>query len=113
MIVHEYGHSLQDQAAHFFGEKLEGASMGEGFGDYLAAVMSFRVTGGSPFDPCMFEWDATSYVPGNCARRADKALTKAKAEVKCGGDPHCIGFAWSARSGSSAVSSGSTSTASR
>ena len=95
VIVHEYGHSLQDQAAHFFGEKLEGASMGEGFGDYMAAVMSFQTTGGSPFDPCMFEWDATSYVQGNCARRADKALTKSKAQAKCGGDPHCIGLAWS------------------
>ena len=95
VIVHEYGHSLQDQAVNFFGEKLEGASMGEGFGDYMAAVMSFQTTGGSPFDPCMFEWDATSYVQGSCARRADKALTKPKARGKCGGDPHCIGLAWS------------------
>ena len=51
MIVHEYGHSLQDQAAHFFGEKLEGASMGEGFGDYMAAVMSFQTTGGIAVRP--------------------------------------------------------------
>ncbi len=95
VIIHEYGHSLQDQATRFFGETLEGASMGEGFGDYLAAVMSSRYTGGSGFDPCMFEWDATSYTAGLCARRADKTIGKARALARCGDDPHCVGLAWS------------------
>ena len=40
VIVHEYGHSLQDQAAPGSLQKREGATMGEGFGDYLAAMMS-------------------------------------------------------------------------
>ena len=96
VIVHEYGHSVQDQAVHFFGMKLQGASMGEGWGDYLAAVMSSLSTGGSAtFDPCMFEWDATSYTHNTCARRTDKSIDLNAAERKCQGDPHCIGEAWS------------------
>jgi hypothetical protein len=96
VIVHEYGHSVQDQAVHFFGAKLQGASMGEGWGDYLAAVMSALSTGGSStFDPCMFEWDATSYTHRTCARRTDKAIDLRAAERRCQGDPHCIGEAWS------------------
>jgi hypothetical protein len=96
VIVHEYGHSLQDQAVAFFGESFEGAAMGEGFGDYLAAAMSALVTGGSArFDPCMFEWDATSYTRNRCLRRTDKAITEARAKARCGGDPHCVGEAWS------------------
>jgi hypothetical protein len=96
VIVHEYGHSLQDQAVHFFGESYEGASMGEGFGDYIAAVMSARTTGGNPkYDPCMFEWDATSYTANRCLRRTDKPLTKRQGRRRCDGDPHCLGEAWS------------------
>jgi hypothetical protein len=96
VIVHEYGHSVQDQAVHFFGIKLQGASMGEAWGDYLAAVMSALQTGGSPtFDPCMFEWDATSYTNDTCARHTDKSIDLKAAERKCKGDPHCIGEAWS------------------
>jgi hypothetical protein len=43
----------------------------------------------------MFEWDATSYTNNDCLRRTDKALTKPQAMRRCGGDPHCIGEAWS------------------
>jgi hypothetical protein len=96
VIVHEYGHSVQDQQIHFFGTRLEGASMGEGFSDYLAAVMSSFVTGGaSPFDACMFEWDAVSYTANDCARRTDKGIDLEKAKRKCQGDPHCLGEVWS------------------
>ena len=48
VIVHEYGHSLQDQAVHGFGRSIGAGSMGEGFGDYLAAAMSALKTGGNP-----------------------------------------------------------------
>ena len=41
VIVHEYGHSLQDQAApSFAADAARAATMGEGFGDYMAAAMS-------------------------------------------------------------------------
>jgi Fungalysin metallopeptidase (M36) len=96
VIVHEYGHAVQDMQARFFGEHFEGASMGEGFADYLTAVMSSLTTGGSPaFDPCMFEWDATSYSPDRCLRRTDRAVTKRQAKRRCMGSPHCTGEAWS------------------
>jgi hypothetical protein len=96
VIIHEYGHSVQDQSVHLFGNSLQGASMGEGFGDYLAAVMSFLATGGdATFDPCMFEWDATSYTDNACARRTDKPINLKTAKRKCGGDPHCLGEVWS------------------
>jgi hypothetical protein len=96
VIVHEYGHAIQDQQVHLFGERLEGASMGEGFGDYLAAAMSSLATGGNPqFDPCMFEWDAVSYTSNECARRTDRSWTKQSAERRCFKDPHCLGEAWS------------------
>jgi Fungalysin metallopeptidase (M36) len=96
VIVHEYGHSVQDQQVHFFGARLEGASMGEGFSDYLAAVMSSFVTGGtSPFDACMFEWDAVSYTSRDCARRTDKGINLKTAKRKCQEDPHCLGEVWS------------------
>jgi hypothetical protein len=96
VILHEYGHSLQDQAVHMFGESLQASSIGEGWGDYDAAMMSFQETGGDPaHDPCMFEWDATSYTNNACARRTDKPITLAVAKKRCVGDPHCIGEAWS------------------
>jgi Fungalysin metallopeptidase (M36) len=95
VVIHEYGHSIQDQQVHFFGSRLQGASMGEGFADYLAAVMSALATGGSAFDACMFEWDATSYTNNDCARRTDREMGLEAADRKCQGDPHCIGEAWS------------------
>jgi hypothetical protein len=96
VIVHEYGHAVQDQQVTGFGHRPQGAAMGEGFGDYIAAVMSSFSTGGDDkFDPCMFEWDATSYTRNRCLRRADTALTKKRAKRRCFGDPHCTGEAWS------------------
>jgi hypothetical protein len=96
VIVHEYGHAVQDQQVSRFGRRPQGAAMGEGWGDYIAAVMSAETTGGSEkFDPCMFEWDATSYTRNRCLRRADTELTKKQAKRRCFGDEHCVGEAWS------------------
>jgi hypothetical protein len=96
VIVHEYGHSLQDQAVPKFGRSLGAASMGEGFGDYLAAAMSALVTGGEPrFDACVFDWDAISYSVNGCGRRTDKAIDRKRAERRCQLEIHCVGEAWS------------------
>jgi Fungalysin metallopeptidase (M36) len=96
VIVHEYGHAILDQQVTGFGRRPQGAAMGEGFGDYIAAVMSSAATGGDDkFDPCVFEWDATSYTRNRCLRRTDTALTKRRAKRRCFGDPHCVGEAWS------------------
>jgi hypothetical protein len=95
VIIHEYGHAVQDRQSRLFGQRAEGAAMGEGFGDYLAAVMSSQVSGDPRFDPCMFEWDAISYTNAPCARRTDTALTVQSAQARCFDDPHCVGRAWS------------------
>jgi Fungalysin metallopeptidase (M36) len=96
VIVHEYGHSLQDQAVRGFGRTAATGSMGEGFADYLAAAMSALVTGGDPrFDACMFEWDSVSYSGSGCGRRTDKPLTLQQVRRRCLLEIHCMGEAWS------------------
>jgi hypothetical protein len=96
VIVHEYGHSLQDQAAENSLRKREGQTMGEGFGDYMAAAMSNLTTGPSEFDTCIFDWDGISYSPdGTCGRLANVTTTVTKAEQKCQKQIHCVGQVWS------------------
>ena len=97
VIVHEYGHSLQDQAVKgAFGRTIATGSMGEGFGDYLAAAMSALVTGGNPgFDACIFDWDSISYSPTGCGRRADRAPDPEAGPAPCLLEIHCVGEAWS------------------
>jgi hypothetical protein len=94
VIVHEYGHSLQDQATPGFGRSIAAGSMGEGFGDYLAAAGSALRTGGSPFDFCIFDWDAVSYSQSGCGRRADRKLTIKQANRRCFREIHCTGEVW-------------------
>ena len=38
MIVHEYGHSVQDDQVPGFGTSLEAGAIGEAFSDYLAVA---------------------------------------------------------------------------
>ena len=100
VIVHEYGHALQDAQVESFGTSTAAGSMGEGFGDYLAAVMASRSAKPPPpflrdFDVCIFEWDATSYTSNNCARRASRTWTKDFALSHCRREIHCVGEAWS------------------
>lgn len=72
VILHEYGHAIQDAIIPGFGQSKEGRAMGEGFGDYMA---------GSFFDKLkkpsrkvkIAEWDAKGYKggPQECLRRLD------------------------------------------
>jgi Zn-dependent metalloprotease len=73
VIVHEYGHSVQDNQVPGFGSSLESGSMGEGFGDYLAFTMSAQGQSGA-YPACIAEWDATSYDRATppCLRRLDE-----------------------------------------
>src|SRR3954464_3564128 len=73
VIVHEYGHSVQDDQVPGFGSSLEAGSIGEAFGDYLAVEVSTAVTGNTFQQPCVADWDSTSYTPGpvHCLRRLD------------------------------------------
>jgi len=74
VIVHEYGHSVQDDQVPGFGSTLEAGAIGEAFGDYLAVTVTSAVTGETAFDePCVADWDAVSYTagPSHCLRRID------------------------------------------
>ncbi len=91
VIVHEYGHSMQDQAAPRSLRTQEGGSIGEGFGDYMAAVMSNLTTGGSSFDTCIFDWDGVSYSSNGCGRDAAGGENIKTAQRKCQEEIHCVG----------------------
>jgi len=43
VIVHEYGHAVQDDIVPGWGTTNEARAMGEGFGDYLATIWSMRM----------------------------------------------------------------------
>jgi len=75
VIVHEYGHSVQDGQIPGFGTTLESGAIGEAFGDFLSVMVTDWVTGIPTLTPeaCVADWDSTSYtstVP-HCLRRLD------------------------------------------
>jgi len=96
VIVHEYGHSVQDGQVPGFGTTLESGAIGEAFGDYLAVVVSSWATGVPARTPeaCVADWDSVSYtstVP-HCLRRLDG--TKHYPE-DVAGEVHADGEIWS------------------
>ncbi|MFT3713459.1 MAG: M36 family metallopeptidase [Archangium sp.] len=99
IVLHEYGHSIQDNQVPNFGGGDEGA-MGEGFGDYLAGAMSqvLPADAGHPqmTDPaCVGDWDGTAYsmLTPKCLRRLDSSKHWPEAEA---GEVHDDGELWSA-----------------
>ena len=77
VILHEYGHAMQDsQMTPFgFGGSVEAGSIGEGFGDYWAVTVS-NVIAPTPDPACVADWDSVSYtttIP-HCLRRVDLDL---------------------------------------
>jgi hypothetical protein len=99
IIVHEYGHAIQDAQVPGFGRAIDARSMGEGFGDYLAAAASAEFGPGNrqAFDACIGDWDAISYrrKEPSCLRRADETWTLGEARRKCQRQIHCVGTVWS------------------
>jgi hypothetical protein len=95
VIVHEYGHAVQDDQVPGFGSTLEAGSIGEAFGDYLAVEVSNAVTGNTFQQPCVADWDSTSYTRGpiHCLRRID-STKHYPADVV--GEVHADGELWSA-----------------
>jgi len=77
VILHEYGHAIQDsQMTPFgFGGSVEAGSIGEGFGDYFAVTVSSVIA--PTADPaCVADWDSVSYTTAtpHCLRRVDTNL---------------------------------------
>jgi hypothetical protein len=75
VIVHEYGHSVQDGQVTGFGTTLESGAIGEAFSDYLAVVVTSWQTGVPTLTPeaCIADWDSVSYTSTtpHCLRRLD------------------------------------------
>ena len=95
VILHEYGHAIQDsqQTPFGFGAFIEAGSIGEGFGDYWAVTVS-NVVAPTPDTPCVADWDSVSYtstVP-HCLRRVD---TNLRYPQDLDGRVHHDGMIWS------------------
>jgi hypothetical protein len=95
VILHEYGHAMQDsQMTPFgFGTSVEAGSIGEGFGDYWAVTVS-SVIAPTPDPACVADWDSVSYtatVP-HCLRRVDTNLHYPQ---DLNGEVHNDGQIWS------------------
>lgn len=77
VILHEYGHAIQDSQMNppGFGSSVEAGSIGEGFGDYWAVTVSNYIAP-TPDPACVADWDSVSYtidIP-HCLRRVDTDL---------------------------------------
>ena len=72
VILHEYGHAIQDSEVAGFGEGPEAGGIGEGFGDYWAVTVS-NLIAPTPDAPCVADWDSVSYTSTtpHCLRRVD------------------------------------------
>jgi hypothetical protein len=94
IILHEYGHSVQDAQVPGFGASDEAGAMGEGFGDYLAASF-FADAKPASMRTCVGEWDATAYSPDEppCLRRVDSTKRYPRDLVH---EVHADGEIWSA-----------------
>jgi hypothetical protein len=94
IVLHEYGHAVQDDQVPGFGAGHECGSMGEAFGDYLAA--SFFADGKpARLRPCVGSWDAVSYSGDDppSLRRLD---SNKKYPRDVHGEVHDDGEIWSA-----------------
>jgi Zn-dependent metalloprotease len=76
VVVHEYGHSVQNAQVPGFGTNLEAGSIGEGFSDYLAVAVAHWVSP-TKDEACVADWDSVSYTSKtpHCLRRVDSTKT--------------------------------------
>ncbi|KJK12593.1 bacillolysin [Terrabacter sp. 28] len=96
VVVHEYGHSVQDGQVPGFGTNLESGAIGEAFGDYLAVVVTSWAAGKPTKTPeaCVADWDSVSYTSTapHCLRRLDESKHYPE-DVR--GEVHADGEIWS------------------
>ena len=95
VILHEYGHAIQDsqQDPFGFGPTVESGSIGEGFADYWAVTVA-DVVSPTPDPACVADWDSVSYTSTtpHCLRRVDRNL---KYPQDLDGRVHHDGQIWS------------------
>jgi len=94
IILHEYGHAIQDAIIPGFGQTNEGGAMGEGFGDYVAGTFYDKFKK-KPRKVRIGEWDAKGYPGGGaeCLRRLDSQKHYPQDMVE---EVHDDGEIWSA-----------------
>ena len=94
IILHEYGHAIQDAQVPGWGEVDEAMAMGEGFGDYFAASF-FAEVKPAVMRPTIGNWDATFYSAEEppALRRLD---SNKKYPKDLTADEHDNGEIWSA-----------------
>jgi hypothetical protein len=91
IVLHEYGHSIQDDQVPGYGGGDEGA-MGEGFGDYFATSVSLALSHKITDPDCLGAWDASAY-SASCLRRLDSSKHFPE---HIDGEVHDDGEIWSA-----------------
>ncbi|SDM73025.1 Zn-dependent metalloprotease [Lentzea albidocapillata subsp. violacea] len=95
VVWHELGHAIQDAQVPGFGSTVESGSIGEGFGDWWALIMSAADAQDTATTPlaCIMDWDATAYTTEtpHCLRRTDTDLKYADRK----GQVHFDGQIWS------------------
>jgi len=93
VILHEYGHAIQDSQIASFGSSEEAGAIGEGFGDYWAVTVTNKIAP-TPDAPCVADWDSVSYTSGtpHCLRRVDLNLHY---PADLSGEVHHDGQIWS------------------
>ena len=94
IILHEYGHAIQDDQVPGFGATHEGGSMGEGFGDFLAASF-FSDKKPLKMKPTVGNWDAVSY-SGDDTPSLRRLDSNKKYPKDLNGEVHDDGEIWSA-----------------
>ena len=97
IILHEFGHALQDAICPDFGQSTQAAAMGEGFGDYFAATF-FAAVKRAALRPLLMSWDSiadTDHRPPYL-RRVNGPLTFESFDHGPEADEHDNGRIWSA-----------------
>jgi hypothetical protein len=97
IILHEFGHAIQDAICPGFGQSQEAAAMGEGFGDYFAA--SFFAEKKPPrYRTSIGTWDGVEDTVNDppCVRRVDLKVTCESFDHSETADEHDNGQIWSA-----------------
>jgi Zn-dependent metalloprotease len=97
VILHEFGHAIQDAICPDFGQSEEAAAMGEGFGDYFAASF-FAAKKPARFRDSVMSWDGVENdeLDPPCQRRMDGAWTYENFDHGPKADEHVNGTIWSA-----------------
>ncbi len=98
VVLHEFGHAIQDAICPDFGQSPQAAAMGEGFGDYFAGSF-FASKKPALYRDALMAWDGAhgdDDPPPPCVRRLDSALTYESFDHGPHADEHDNGRIWSA-----------------